>query len=154
MAPIARLSGTGRIIDRIIGQRFLWRIITNQIIRPSLRPDNPAPRFLQRLQTASFEKWYKYPLHLQPQVSLTRIEERPFVEPPNLRDLLLPPKFVDLWRIEGEDLDLRSYPSDLLSPLIHLRGLSLGFPLGEPRPPFSHLLVFVAVCVIWEPPIW
>ena len=42
--PIARLSGTGRIIGRAFGSQA--GLLQNQIIQLSLRPDNPAPGFL------------------------------------------------------------------------------------------------------------
>ena len=43
---------------------------------------------------------------------------------PNSRDLPIPsPKFVDLWRIEGEGPDLHLHRADFHFPLIHLRDL-------------------------------
>jgi hypothetical protein len=58
------------------------------------------------------------------------------LEPPNQQDLPpQPTKALDLWRIEGGGLDLHPHRSDLLSPLVYLRDLSLGFPWNS-RPWF------------------
>jgi hypothetical protein len=50
-----------------------------------------------------------------------------------------PTKALDLSRIEGGGLDLHPHRSDLLSPLICLRDLCLGFP-WNPRPWFVYLI--------------
>src|SRR6185369_6739659 len=55
-----------------------------------------------------------------------------------------PPNLVDLWRIEGEGPDLHLHQSVLHFPLIHLRDLSLGFPLGKPR----HLVVLTCLLLL------
>ena len=66
-----------------------------------------------------------------------------------------PPKLADLRRIEGEALDPHLHQAVLHFPLIHLRDLSLGFPLGKPR----HLVVLNLTATFvwqivgaWEPP--
>jgi len=87
-----------------------------RIIRPRLTP------------TSRFWEGYKYPFPFSTSRFSSCCWRTPYAEPPKLLDLLLqPPKSVDLWRIEGEDLDLHSHRSDLIFPLIHLRDLCLVF---------------------------
>jgi hypothetical protein len=82
------------------------------------------------------------PSSLLPQPTRAEQEHPPIVGATKLQDL--PPqltKALDLWRIEGGGLDLHPHQSDLLSPLICLRDLCLGFP-WIPRPWFVYLISF------------
>ena len=66
---------------------------------------------------------------------------------PNSDLLIPPPKLVDLRRIEGEAPDLQLHQVVLHFPLIHLRDLTIEFPLGKPR----HLVVLnLAATLVWQ----
>jgi hypothetical protein len=70
------------------------------------------------------------------------------LEPPNSQDLLpQPTKALDLWRIEGGGLDLHPHRSDLLFPLICLRGLVSWVSLC----PKILICVFdILLLVVWQ----
>jgi hypothetical protein len=64
----------------------------------------------------------------------------PYLEPQKSQNLPpQPTKALDLWRIKGGGLDLHLHRRDLLSPLICLRDLCLGFP-WIPRLWFVYLI--------------
>ena len=86
------------------------------------RPETPG---LVALTASFFVGGYKYPPPTSPPTSsssIQGIEVNHYLSSPNLRFLpILPPKCVDLWRIEGEGPDLHLHQAVLHFPLIHLR---------------------------------
>ena len=119
--------------------------LSNRSLRPgrSLRPSRTGVSGPSGLQRLSFGEGYKYPSPFLQPTSSTRKEKTPLLQVQESLDLPIPPsKLVDLWRIEGEGLDLHLHRAVLHFPLIHLRDHLLGFPLGKPSP----LLYLKEIC--------
>ena len=87
---------------------------------------------LSELQRLYFVEGYIDPSTYLWIVSSPRTEEHHCCKLKLFSDLpILPPKLVDLWRIEGEALDLQFNQAVLHFPLIHLRDSRLGFSLEK-----------------------
>ena len=77
------------------------------------------------------------------------------LESSNHQDLpILPPKFIDLWRIGGEGPDLHPHRGDLYFLPIYLGISWLGFPVGKPSSPLLYSWCYLDLLwSSWEPPI-
>jgi hypothetical protein len=128
--PVKTRGGLLPVMRADISCYFLW-IIRGPDNPPPFNPDYPPP-------TVTFGRGYKYPLTSSSPSCSSWTRTPPIVGATKLQDLPpQPTKALDLWRIEGGGLDLHPHWSDLLSTLICLRDLCLGFP-WIPRPWFVY----------------